>query len=155
MRTMPPEEEVRRLRKATRFMYGLFLAFPPIAVLILALLPIMGFVPAPFTGSASLPETEVFLSGFSVLCLAAGFFWPRLARWYKKAYVDDRELLYGHAIRLVFITTPVILGFTLRILGSSWYLALPPIILAFAALVITFPNDKRLAKWQRGQKPSH
>jgi hypothetical protein len=154
MRTMPPEEEVRRLRKATRFMYGVFSAFYPIAVLILVLLSTMGAIPVPSTGSASLPESEVVLSGFSILFLAVGFFWPWLARWHKKAYVADMELLYGHGVRAIFLAPPVGCGSILRILGSSWYIVLPIFILGFAALVLTFPTDRRLAKWQRGQKPS-
>lgn len=143
-----------RLRRATKVVYSVALACFPIAVLIiLALLPGMGFVPVYSSGDPLLNAPQVILGGVSILFLIIGVFWPRLAKWHKKAYLDDMELLYGHLVRAIFFTTPVIYGFILHILGSSWYIVLLIFILAGTALVLTFPTDKRLAKWKRGKSP--
>jgi fumarate reductase subunit D len=155
MDTMPTDKELRRMRITTKVIYGLFVAFFPVAVLILMLLSRMGSLPDYSVGDRLLNVSQIILGSASILSLIIGFLWPRLARWYKKAYVKDMELLYGHLVRAIFFTMPVIHGSILRILGSSWYIVLPIFILAIAALVLTFPTDKRLAKWQQRQKSSH
>jgi hypothetical protein len=149
---MHQDKEVRRRRIGIRVIYSMGLAFYSIAVLVLALLPGLGSVLV-YSGGDELLNFKMMLGGVSILCLLIGFFWPWLVRWHKKANVDDMELAYGHIVRATFFTAPVIYISTLRMLGSSWYIVLPLFILAFAALVLTFPTDKRLAKWQRGQKP--
>jgi hypothetical protein len=67
----------------------------------------------------------------------------------------ESSFLAVHIIRLPLFESLVGFGLVLGIWGSSWYIVLPLFILAFAALVLTFPTDKRLAKWQQGPKPSH
>ena len=148
MSTIKLDKETRRLRRGTKAVYIMALPLFPIATLILALLPGMGFVPVYPSGDPLLNTPQMLLSVVSILFLIIGLFWPRLARWHKKAYINDVELLYGHVVRATFLTTPVIYGFILRMLGSSWYIILPIYILEFAALIWTFPTEKRLAKWR-------
>jgi hypothetical protein len=154
MNTIEPDKSINRLRLAVRIMHIALLVLTLVTVLILALLPGFGFVPVFTSGDPLLAIIEMFFGGFSLLVLCLGFFWPRLARWHKKAYVDGREIFYSHLIRSSFFSSVAIYGLILRILGSSWYIVLPLLVLAFAALVLTFPTNKRWAKWQRGQKPA-
>jgi hypothetical protein len=109
----------------------------------------MGFVSVYPSGDPSLNTPQMLLGSASILFLLIGLFWPRLARWHKKANINnDVELMYGHVMRATFLSTPFIYGLILRMLGSSWYIVLPIYVLEFAALIWTFPTEKRLAKWR-------
>lgn len=68
----------RRWLTASKIVYSLFLAAILIGSLIVALLPILGFVPEFSSQNGDLPIIEVVLCIFSLLCLNIGFYLPRL-----------------------------------------------------------------------------
>jgi hypothetical protein len=156
MNTLEPAKSINRLRLAVRIMHIALLVLTLVIVLILALLPGFGFVPVLTSGDPLLAISEAILGGVSLLVLCLGFFWPRLVGWHKKAYVDDREIFYGHLIRSAVFFSVAMYSLILHILGSGWYIVVPLFILAFAALVSIFPSNKRWTKWQgqTGQKES-
>jgi len=156
MNTIEPDKSINRVRLAVRIMHIALLVLTLVIVLILALLPGFGFVPVFPNPDPLLAIIEMIFGGFSLLVLCLGFFWPRLVGWHKKAYVNGGEIFYGHLIRSTLFFSLAAYGLILRILGSSWYVVVPLFILAFVALVLIFPSNKRWARWQRqlGEKES-
>jgi hypothetical protein len=132
----------------------IFLALVPIAALILVLLPIFGSVPEFFRDDPILILIEIIMVGFSLVILAVAFLWPRLARWNKPSNRTVSNILIGHLVRISLLESIAVYGLVLRLLGSAWYIVLPLFILSAVALVLTFPTDKRFARWQGEQKPS-
>jgi hypothetical protein len=131
-----------------------FLALVPIAALILILLPMFGSVPEFLRDDPILILIEIIMVSFSLVILAVAFLWPRLARWHKPSNRTVSNILIGHLVRISLLESIAAYGLILRLLGSTWCIVSPLFILSFVALVLIFPTDKRLAKWQGGQKPS-
>jgi len=154
MNTTKLDKETRRHRRGAKAVYIMDLALFPIAVAIMVYLSVKGFIPVtPIEGSpGDVNSAQILFLVVSLVFLLIGLFWPRLARWHKKTPVNYVELGYGHVVRATFLGVPVIYGFVLRVLGGSWYIVALIYVLSLAALIWTFPTDKRLAKWQEGVK---
>ncbi len=140
--------DMRRLLIAMRLIHSLFLASVLIAVLIVALLPELDWVPAYNRRDPLLRTIEIVLGGFSGLCLVVGLLWPRLARWHKTANRTRSDAILGHILRVSFLEPIVLLGLSLGVIGSSWFVLAPLFLLVGASLVLTFPTNRRLARWQ-------
>ena len=139
-----------RILTRVKFVHISFLALIPVAVLVLALLPVFGFTPL-FTGRK--PVLEMMLGGGSLICLILGFGWPRLFGWYRTSNRAEQDVATGHIWRIGCFVYVVACGFLLVYAGSGWYVSIPLFILAGTALALTFPTEKRWAKWQRGKEP--
>lgn len=133
-----------------KFVHISFLALIPIAVLALALLPVFGFTPL---FASREPVFETILVGASLVFLILGFSWPRLFGWYRIANRAEQDVAVGHIWRIGCFEFVAAYGFALTYLGNGWYVSIPLFILAGTALALTFPTDKRWAKWQRGKEP--
>lgn len=146
------DKETRRLRRGTKAAYIAALSFYPIAAVVIVYLSVKGFVPIPLRTDAGLDanSAQILFIVVSLICLIIGLFWPRLARWHKKGYVNDAELMYGHIMRATFLIVQSMYGIIMSMLGGSWYIVALILIymLSLAALIWTFPTDKRLAKWR-------
>lgn len=136
----------RRLVIMVKVMHSIFLATVPVAALVVALLPKLGWSPVFDGGDPVLSMIEAIMGGASLLCLATGLSWPWLARWHKTVPRADRDVVYGHVLRVSFLETVVIYGLSLGFMGSGWYVLAPIFVSAGVALVLTFPTNRRLAK---------
>jgi hypothetical protein len=143
------DKEARRQRRGMKFVYIMDIAFYLIAAIIMIYLSVNGFIPLTLSeeSAGNVNTAQILLIVVSLIFLIVGLFWPYLARWHKKEHVNYVELGYGHVVRATFLGTPVIYGFVLFICGS-WYIVTLIYVLSLAALIWTFPTDKRLAKWR-------
>jgi hypothetical protein len=152
MSTANLDKETRRQRRGTKAAYIAALSFYPIAAVVIVYLSVEGFVPIPLRADSGLDvnTAQILFIVVSLVFLIVGLFWPRLAKWHKKECVNDIELAYGHVVRATFLSVPSMYGIIMSMLGGSWYIVALMLVyvLGFAALIWTFPTEKRLAKWR-------
>lgn len=150
---MNSDSAVRRSPLTIKILHIICLFTMPIVIIVLVLLPNLGFVPVFGSDDQDLLAiVEIILGFLSLLCLFIGFFWPKLARWHKIKIRVAAEVLYGHILRMSFFESLIIYSIILRLLGSEWYIVLPILILAGVALILTFPTDRRFSQWQVGRR---
>jgi len=154
MNTTKLDKETRRLRRGTKGAYITALSLYLIAAVIIVYLSVKGFIPIPPSerSPGDVNIAQILFIVVSLVFLIIGLFWPRMARWHKKAHINDVELMYGHVMRAAFLGVPSAYGLILCVLGGSWYIVLPIYVLPLAALIWTFPTDKRLERWKEGVK---
>lgn len=151
---MTDEKEVSRQLLVAKIFHASLLSTVPIVLAILVLLPGLGFIPVFASDDPALVIVEVVIGGFSLLCLAIGFYWPRLSRLFKTESRVNKEMFFGHIFRVSFFECLVAFGLILRILGSSWLVVLPFFVLASVMFILTFPTNKRLTEWRRSKEPT-
>lgn len=142
-----------RLSLTIRVMHVILLATAPIAAFMLVLLPRFGFVHVFTSDELLLALIEIVIVGFSLLFLVLGFFLPWFAMRNKRVNETDNEMFNAYVIRVAFFEPIVVYGFVLGLLGGAWHVVLPILILSFTTLLLAFPTDKRLSKWQEDKNP--
>lgn len=133
-----------------RIIHSVFLATVLIMILVLALLPLFGFVPLLSGEGSDLVLGEIVFAIFILPMLVIGIFLHRIIGWVWKTDRSDMYVYYVSGIRLSFFEVIAFLGLLLGIFGSAWYIWLPLLMLTGIAMVFTFPTAQRWAKWQAG-----
>jgi MFS family permease len=148
-------KEVQNLFLYTRIMQAFFIATVPVSILLSILLPRFGFE---LIYSNNYIIFQVGLCIGSLICFLIGLFWPRLFGWHQLEGTDEdmeREIIVSQGFRLSFFEPIVFFGFVLAISGSCYYIWLPLFALACIPLILTFPTDKKVAKWLRSKSHPH
>lgn len=137
-----------------RAMHAIFLASVALAAAVVALLPKLGFTPLLGGNTQPLRTVEIGLGAMSVLFVLMGWRWPGLATRPGLPTRSRQLVITMHVTRVSWFEGVAVFGLMLGLLGSQWIVTAPLFTSAGAALVLTFPTDRRLAQWQGKQAPS-
>lgn len=124
-----------------------------VMLVIVSLLPTFKYTPAFDSRDPYLILIEIVLALMSLLVVAIGVYLPRIVGWIWKFDKSDMFVLYAHVLRISFFESTAIFGLILGILGGAWYAWLTLFVMAGAAMVFTFPTQKRWEEWKTGRVP--
>ena len=148
MNTRTTNNAANGLLTAIRAFHSISLVIIAVATFILTLLPDWDYVPVFDSTDGTLRIIEICFYVVAVICLITGLYLPRLLRRFRTTSEIEREIFYSHILRLSFFISLAIYGMVMKFLGSDWFTVLPLIGLAVIALVLTFPTNRRWAKWK-------
>lgn len=141
-----PDYVVRRMIIAAKAIHAIFLVLALTLVVLTLVLPGLGRIPSGEEGEFAFAQIPFSIG--SVLIVLIGGLLPHLGKWRDKAKISKSEVPAAYPIRSAFFETVALFGLTLAILGSRLYVSVPLEALSAIALAMTYPSDKRLAKWQ-------
>ena len=146
---LPPQDiPSQRSLIVLRILHSIFLAMIPVMILIVALLPVFGYIPVYTSGDPSLVLIEIVFIVISLFGLIIGMYLQRIVRWIWRT--NQSEVFAGfiiHVFRISLFESVAILGLISGILGSAWYVWLPIFVLSGVAMIFTFPTTKHLTEW--------
>ena len=106
-----------------------------------------------------------YLFSFNMLYL--GYKWPKISKhlikyinklllielYLPNEYRNHMDVFMIHLFRILLcFETVVLFGFFLGMIGNSLYPAIPLIILAAIALILTYPTNRRVEQWLSKQE---
>jgi hypothetical protein len=142
---------VGRLPTVSKVLHSVFLATVPIMILVVALLPVFGYVPVFSSNEPDLVLTEIVFAVIILPVLVVGLYLHWLVGRIWKTDKSDMYVYFVHGIRVSLFEAVAVFGLILGILGGALYVWLPLLMLAGAAMVFTFPTAKRWEEWKAGR----
>lgn len=117
-------------------------------ILTVVLLPVFDYVPEFSSKDPDLILIEIAMALVSLSLLFIGIYLHRIAGWFYKSDRSDAFFRVVHIIKISLFETIAMYGLILGILGGAWYAWLSLLIMAGAAMLFSYPTEKRWDKWK-------
>ncbi len=139
---MATDDEMSKTLRVAKILQIVFLGAILIYVIILVVLPYIGFAPIFPSDYPLLTPIAGILGVHAVISIALGYLMPR--RIVKRTKQEVRSPFCTEVVlRCAFFEAVAIDGGILGVIGAGWEITIPFFIVGAGAMILTFPTEER------------
>jgi hypothetical protein len=159
-----PEKKRRILLHAVKIYHVIISASIPLALIALTVILPWKDIGTQIKTDADISAAIFLFYVFSIIAMIAGYKWSSVYKWldkhinrFNRFTFDDYvwALFNSHLSRIGNFWVVIGAAFFCGIIGNGWYIGLPLFTLAGVALILTYPTDKKWARWLSDMRQEH